>query len=101
MSIRYSHFIDILDCSRLPLIDNARVAERFGPHRTLNTGLKYKCTGKNVKMVGKPYAVCRQSDEWEIRFKCISKGMYNINLFTGTIPKNLEYCDLQKKPKTL
>ena len=67
----------ITDCNNLPSIDNATTAERFGPHKTLNTGLKYKCTRENVKMVGNPYAICRQSDEWEVRFECKTiKGVF-------------------------
>ncbi|VDI68208.1 Hypothetical predicted protein [Mytilus galloprovincialis] len=60
---------EIAYCIGRPFAANAELDEPFGLSRDLGHGMKYVCTNR-IQMIGKPFAVCRQTGKWKSMFIC-------------------------------
>ena len=74
----------------LPSISKAVSSERFGPHRSINHGIRYDCVGENMWAVGPPFAFCRSPGQWDVMFKCKELSKYD-TLTTRTRIKILSF----------
>ncbi|CAC5369573.1 unnamed protein product [Mytilus coruscus] len=60
---------EIAYCIGKPFAANAELNEPFGLSRDLGYGMMYKCTNR-IKMIGKPFIVCRKTGKWKSMFIC-------------------------------
>ncbi|CAC5396824.1 Angiopoietin-4,Angiopoietin-1,Ficolin-2,Tenascin-R,Tenascin,Fibrinogen C domain-containing protein 1-B,Fibrinogen C domain-containing protein 1 [Mytilus coruscus] len=67
-------------CENNPNADNAISDEKFGIHKNLGTGLKFRCKD-GYKLQGHPYSFCMHSGRWETQFRCILIGTEISNEF--------------------
>ncbi|CAG2223135.1 unnamed protein product [Mytilus edulis] len=59
-------------CAWKPMISNATSTDKFGMHRDIGKGNKYKCDdGYNMR--GRPFLVCEIDGTWTSLFCCIPK----------------------------
>ncbi|CAG2212485.1 unnamed protein product [Mytilus edulis] len=67
---KVSKYCDMaLDCAEVPVVNKAVSTERFGVHRNIGAGVKFKCED-GYTISGWPYSICLPSGEWEIHFFC-------------------------------
>lgn len=59
-------------CAGKPLISNATSTDKFGMHRDIGIGNKYKCDD-GYTMRGRPFLVCEMDGTWTSLFCCIPK----------------------------
>lgn len=67
--------LKLKDCIRRPSVVNAELDEPFGLSRDLGRGMMYKCEN-GFKLMGKPFAVCRNTGMWKSMFACGKAFIY-------------------------
>ncbi|CAG2191947.1 Tenascin [Mytilus edulis] len=67
-------------CVNNPNADKAISDEKFGNHKNLGAGLKFRCKN-GYKLQGHPYSFCLHSGRWDTQFRCILNGTEKSNEF--------------------